>query len=78
MYLVYYFSIFTSTNIIVDGQWTSWSSWGTCSTTCDNGTWVRHRECTNPAPAEGGKPCTGNDTQIDVCNLRPCPGKLRK
>ena len=61
--------------IAVDGQWASWSFWSTCSTSCDNGTWSRTRTCTEPAPRNGGKPCTGNQTDMGTCNLRLCPGK---
>ena len=65
-------------NDIVNGAWSSWSPWGICSTTCNNGSWTRTRTCTNPAPAEGGKSCPGNSTDIGDCNLRPCPGMLTK
>ena len=61
--------------IAVDGQWATWSSWSKCSTSCDNGTWSRTRTCTEPAPMNGGKPCTGNHTDTGTCNLRSCPGK---
>ena len=63
-------------DVIVDGDWTNWSPWGICSTTCNNGSWTRTRTCTNPAPAEGGKSCTGNSTEIGDCNIRPCPGMI--
>ncbi|KAJ8321738.1 hypothetical protein KUTeg_000209 [Tegillarca granosa] len=42
---------------IVDGEWTSWTSWDTCTVTCGGGTQGRTRTCTNPAPQYGGADC---------------------
>lgn len=42
----------------VDGGWSEWSA---CSASCGAGTQTRN--CTNPAPANGGAPCGGSDTQ---------------
>src|SRR5204863_312668 len=50
----------------VDG---GWSSFGTCSTTCGSG--IQTRTCTQPAPSNGGAPCTGSSTQ--ACNTDACP-----
>ena len=60
----------------VDGGWTDWGHWSTCSTTCESGTKTRLRSCTNPAPANGGLQCVGNTTEYMTCNLGTCPGKF--
>ena len=39
----------------VDG---GWSDWGKCSATCGKG--AQLATCTNPAPQQGGKDCSGN------------------
>ena len=46
-----------------------WTTWGACSVTCGGGS--QTRTCTNPAPANGGTPCAGSNTQ--ACNVQPCP-----
>ncbi|XP_020625947.1 SCO-spondin-like isoform X2 [Orbicella faveolata] len=58
----------------VDGNWSAWGSWGDCSVTCGGGTQRRSRSCTNPPMAHGGKPCTGQSTMIQDCNMHVmCP-----
>ncbi|KAL1022832.1 hypothetical protein UPYG_G00032950 [Umbra pygmaea] len=57
----------------VDGKWSSWLSWGTCSVSCGGGTRQRTRLCASPAPQHGGRQCEGNDVHIDFCNSEPCP-----
>ncbi|XP_071100024.1 SCO-spondin-like isoform X1 [Haliotis cracherodii] len=64
----------------INGGLTLWSQWTepACSRTCGPGTRTRTRErtCTNPAPRDGGRNCTGNliDVQSGVpCFLRGCP-----
>ena len=59
----------------VDGMWSCWSSWSTCSATCGGGHYMRTRSCTNPAPAYGGDICLGLHTEEALCNTQPCPGK---
>lgn len=43
----------------VNGGWSDWSAWSTCSA----GKKTRTRTCTNPAPANGGADCTGSSTE---------------
>jgi hypothetical protein len=50
----------------VDGGWSEFSA---CSATCGPG--MRTRTCDNPAPANGGLPCAGEESER--CNLGPCP-----
>eukprot|EP00795_Rhopilema_esculentum_P014506 gene14506-5566_t len=57
----------------VDGGFSSWSTYGTCSKSCAGGVQERTRSCTNPAPANGGKNCDGGTEQTRVCNPAPCP-----
>ena len=60
---------------LVDGNWSAWETWSTCSKTCDNGTRTRVRSCNNPAPAHEGKDCAGEGKKSEVCLVRHCPGK---
>nr|XP_039268384.1 hemicentin-1-like [Styela clava] len=52
-----------------DGEWTAWSPWDVCSTTCGPGTRKRIRTC------HGGSKCPGNDFDNGECNLRDCTGE---
>ncbi|MGH0125472.1 UNVERIFIED_CONTAM: hypothetical protein FKN15_054569 [Acipenser sinensis] len=59
----------------IHGNWGPWSSWGSCSRTCNGGQMRRYRTCDNPRPASGGRACAGADTQIQRCNTDTCPGE---
>ncbi|XP_053403013.1 hemicentin-1-like [Mercenaria mercenaria] len=59
--------------MIVDGGWTDWSAWGTCTTTCGGGSTTRSRTCTNPPASNGGTQCTGDTEQTMTCNSQNCP-----
>ncbi|CAH1786771.1 unnamed protein product [Owenia fusiformis] len=58
----------------VDGGWSNWNSfWAGCNRQCgDNGTQIRKRKCTKPAPKYGGKPCEGLSYERRPCNRFPC------
>ncbi|XP_035658799.1 A disintegrin and metalloproteinase with thrombospondin motifs 19-like [Branchiostoma floridae] len=59
---------------IVDGSWSDWSPWSTCSVTCGSGTQSRTRTFTDPAPANGGAPCEGNSQDTRDCHTGTgCP-----
>ncbi|XP_045179206.2 A disintegrin and metalloproteinase with thrombospondin motifs adt-1-like [Mercenaria mercenaria] len=58
---------------VVDGNWALWSSWASCDVTCENGTRLRTRTCTNPAPAHGGANCIGTGTDKKECHKELCP-----
>lgn len=61
--------------LLVDGSWSEWSSWTSCSQTCGGGTQVRTRTCTNPLPSNGGQSCSKSSTDRQDCNMRAClPG----
>ncbi|KAK3096234.1 hypothetical protein FSP39_024803 [Pinctada imbricata] len=51
----------------VDGQWDTWTSWSSCSVTCDSGIQNRSRSCTG-----GGGNCTGDSEETLVCTLASC------
>ncbi|XP_020601762.1 uncharacterized protein LOC110040832 [Orbicella faveolata] len=53
----------------VDGVFTTWTAWTTCSepTFCLQGFKTRTRTCTNPAPANGGDDCVGLSQENKDC-----------
>ncbi|XP_065925067.1 A disintegrin and metalloproteinase with thrombospondin motifs adt-1-like [Magallana gigas] len=51
----------------VDGNWSSWSPWGNCSSDCGKGEQWRSRECNNPKPEHNGKDCEGDERQRQEC-----------
>ena len=58
---------------LVDGAWTDWSSWSTCSPNC---TQYRRRSCSEPPPANGGEFCPGLDLVRGGCAGGMCrPGQ---
>ncbi|MEE6496324.1 hypothetical protein FKM82_002300 [Ascaphus truei] len=57
----------------IHGDWGSWSSWGTCSRTCNGGQMRRYRACDNPVPSHSGRACTGADTELQRCSTNMCP-----
>ena len=88
MFKIHHNSNSTETNdsdfYLVDGGYTEWGTWGSCSKTCEDAAIrVRERNCTNPVPSCGGDDCvpeTKNGTTVDLdetesCNQGvPCPG----
>ena len=58
----------------VDGVWSIWSDWDTCTVTCGGGTHNRMRTCDSPAPANGGGNCVGDSTEPSSCNNEGCAG----
>ncbi|XP_065342222.1 netrin receptor UNC5C isoform X2 [Cloeon dipterum] len=58
--------------IYVNGGWTPWSPWSDCSSRCGRGQQTRQRQCTAPAPLNGGANCPGNARQKAECST-PCP-----
>ncbi|XP_062592704.1 uncharacterized protein LOC134254174 [Saccostrea cucullata] len=57
----------------IDGGFTDWSVWSTCTVSCGGGTRTRTRTCTNPAPENGGADCVGDRSQTENCNTQECP-----
>ena len=63
-----------SFNYVVNGQWSGWSGFSLCSTTCGPGAQIRKRTCTQPPPSNGGSSCVGDETESVQCQINPCPG----
>ena len=59
----------------LDGGYSDWGVWTTCTKSCGSGTQSRSRTCSNPAPQKGGKDCShlGNAVETKTCNVRECP-----
>ncbi|XP_052223606.1 A disintegrin and metalloproteinase with thrombospondin motifs adt-1-like isoform X12 [Dreissena polymorpha] len=57
----------------VDGLWSAWLSWNTCSVSCGGGSHARQRACTFDPVAPHGMPCVGDGSQNDTCNTGMCP-----
>ena len=59
----------------VDGQWDSWTSWGTCNPNCKDGIQNRNRTCI--APKNGGKECPDKENKFEerkcMNKILPCP-----
>ena len=68
-----YLIINSVNNDPVDGQWSEWGAWSTCSKTCGGGKSTRTRMCNNPSPANGGSDCTGDSEESQDCNTETCP-----
>ncbi|XP_069465362.1 hemicentin-2 isoform X1 [Ambystoma mexicanum] len=58
----------------VDGVWTNWGSWSSCSASCGQGQRQRTRSCFDPPPQYGGKTCRGQNLETAACQEGPCPG----
>lgn len=61
--------------VSVDGGWTAWSSWGTCTVSCGGGSQQKDRTCTNPTPQYGGAQCQGVTFLTQTCNTQVCISK---
>ena len=57
----------------VHGGFTEWTEFSRCSKSCEVGLKNRTRYCTNPQPQHGGKYCSGEQIEFELCNLFRCP-----
>merc|ERR1711974_26719 len=60
----------------VDGGWSAWGAYTTCTATCGGGMKKKTRSCNNPTPDHGGKLCDGSESETDTCNTEQCPTTL--
>ncbi|NWH44654.1 CO6 protein, partial [Fregata magnificens] len=51
-------------SVAVDGRWGCWSEWSSCDASFKT---RRTRECNNPSPMNGGKPCEGEQEEEEDC-----------
>jgi len=56
----------------INGGWSQFDSWSSCTRTCGRGVRWRIRTCDSPKPQFGGIPCRGEDKQYDICNPQDC------
>ncbi|KAL5110144.1 A disintegrin and metalloproteinase with thrombospondin motif gon-1 [Taenia crassiceps] len=57
----------------VDGGWSAWEEWGSCSRPCGGGVQFSRRKCTSPEPQNGGEYCLGTNVRVRSCNVQNCP-----
>jgi hypothetical protein len=58
----------------VDGDWSPWTDYGSCSVKCGTGTRSRTRSCSHPPPSYGGSSCPGEATDSKPCKeVHYCP-----
>ncbi|KAI0234107.1 Hemicentin-1 [Lamellibrachia satsuma] len=55
----------------VNGHWSRWTQWSSCSATCGRTRRERVRMCDNPRPAHGGARCVGRRREKQICPRRP-------
>ena len=56
----------------IDGGWSVWTSWSTCTKLCGGGLKWKNRTCTNPTPLHGGQDCAGDTSAVEDCNTHSC------
>nr|XP_047129672.1 fibrillin-2-like isoform X2 [Hydra vulgaris] len=57
-----------NTKCSVDGNWSNWTTYESCSNSCGICFTRQERYCNNPAPADGGHDCFGNNVQYSENN----------
>ncbi|KAL4238338.1 hypothetical protein ACF0H5_003048 [Mactra antiquata] len=54
-------------------SFSTWSEWGDCSQSCNEGIRSRTRTCTEPIPQYGGADCVGDTMEEQICLDSNCP-----
>ncbi|XP_060581396.1 SCO-spondin-like [Ruditapes philippinarum] len=57
----------------VDGVWSDWGAWHTCSVSCGGGTQERTRVCSFKKGSPHGANCTGDTHESQSCRTDYCP-----
>ncbi|XP_070574887.1 SCO-spondin-like [Ptychodera flava] len=60
----------------IDGKWSKWTQWSECTVTCSFGYQTRNRNCSEPAPAFGGRNCPGFGIYENWVQEESCMGEL--
>ena len=58
----------------VDGGWSTWSPFTSCTSTCGGGTRTATRTCDHPVPENNGRDCLGSSSLTEACNSQVCEG----
>ena len=69
------FSKISSKPFSVNGGWSFWESWSTCSLNSRICSQSRKRNCNNPTPAGTGLLCVGEGTENQPCDAESCDSK---
>ncbi|HIA04073.1 MAG TPA: hypothetical protein EYN66_19610, partial [Myxococcales bacterium] len=56
----------------INGGWSTWSDWSTCSVSCGSGIQTRTHSCNNPSPNVCGAACSGSSSESQSCNTQSC------
>ena len=68
--------IFFFFDILEDCEWSEWTETSPCSASCGKDASKNKTRSILEEAQHGGKNCSGDSTQIENCNLQPCPGKV--
>ena len=68
--------MFCNSYFKVDGGWSAWTDWTSCSKSCGGGIATRIRRCDSPPTDPEGIQCQGNNSEKILCNEEKCPGKF--